>query len=121
MLEVMVMGNLGKDAEVKKINGREYAVFSVCHSVKFKDSKGVEHQDTQWVSCYKTMPCGVIEYLKKGVGVLVRGELSVKSVVDKGKTYINVNCAVSMIRLQYSPKTETPKDETQPDNDELPF
>lgn len=115
MLEITLIGNLGKDAVIKTINGKDYIVFSVCHSEHYVDGNGQNRELSTWVSCYKQGTGKILNYLRKGTLVYLRGSLSVKVVLDKGKEYININCSVSKILLLSSSKdTEQPADETPP-------
>lgn len=103
MLELVIIGNLGKDAEVKNINGKEYLVFSVCHSQKYTDNAGQAHETATWVSCYKSLPTNLQPYLKKGTQVFIRGDFSFKQTTYKGQNYVNINCQVSRLQLLSSP------------------
>lgn len=117
MFELTIIGNLGKDAELKTINGKEYIVFSVCHSERYIDSNGNTKEKADWVSCYKSMPSKLLPYLKKGTKVFVRGSFNIKVTHAQGKEYINVNCQVSTIQLLSSQKdndTAQQQDETFP-------
>lgn len=112
MYELTIIGNLGKDAELKTINGKEYTIFSVCHSERYIDSNGNTKEKADWVSCYKSMPSKLLPYLKKGTKVFVRGSFNIKVTQALGKTYVNVNCQVSTIQLLSSQK-DTPDTQQQ--------
>lgn len=73
MIELQIIGNLGKDAEMKTISGNNYASFSVAITEK-RNGQDV----TTWVSCMKMDKDGnLTKYLKKGKKVLLRGRPSV--------------------------------------------
>lgn len=94
MLELTIIGNLGKDAEQKEINGRPTMTFSVAHSEKGTD--GQEH--TTWVSCIRNIKDGnnaLLQYLKKGTRVYVRGKVYTKIYNDTA----TLNCNVTYIEL----------------------
>lgn len=75
MLFAEIIGNLGHDAAVKLINGKEYTSFDVAHSER---TAGGERR-TVWVSVLRSGNGGqLLQYLKKGARVFVRGELSAK-------------------------------------------
>lgn len=76
MLVLEAIGNLGADAIIKDLNGQKYIAFSVAHTESYKDSQGQRHERTTWVSCLKYGESQVINYLKKGTRVFIRGELS---------------------------------------------
>ena len=77
MLQIEIIGNIGNDAQVKDFNGKKYIAFNVAHSEKFKNQQGVETERTTWVSVLKPGESGIVQYLKKGTPVFVRGEMSV--------------------------------------------
>lgn len=83
MLKTQVIGNLGKDAEVKQINDNwKVLTFSVAHTKKVKG------QDTTvWVTVqqwYKQADnIGVLNYLKKGTQVWCEGEPKIESWTNK--------------------------------------
>lgn len=73
MIQMMVIGFLGKDAEVK-IHGSEAVInFSVAHTDKWIDN-GVKKERTTWVNCsWWTESNTVAQYMKKGTQVYVSG------------------------------------------------
>jgi len=94
MLELTIIGNLGKDAEQKDINGRPAMTFSVAHSEKGADGQ----ERTTWVSCIRNIKDGnntLLQYLKKGTRVYVRGKVYTKIYNDTA----TLNCNVTYIEL----------------------
>src|SRR5437016_10809719 len=84
--KVMLIGNLGKDPEVKFIpGGTAVAKFSLATNERFKD-KGGEWQDrTEWHSlvAWQRLAEIVGEYVKKGSKVYIEGRLQTSSWEDK--------------------------------------
>lgn len=79
MIKLQVIGNLGKDAQVNQVNGKNVINFTVAHTERFKDSSGVQKEKTTWVECaYWTDRTGVVPYLKKGAQVYVEGAPEVR-------------------------------------------
>lgn len=75
MLNCEVIGNLGSDVEIKDANGKKFAAFSVAHTEKWKDANGTDHNETTWVDCLMSnTDSKVLDYLKSGVKVFVRGD-----------------------------------------------
>lgn len=70
MLTLQSIGNLGRDAEVKTINDRQYLSFSVASTEK---TKGEEQ--TTWLSVLYPYQETLLPYLKKGQQVYVSGRL----------------------------------------------
>lgn len=73
MLTATVIGYLGKDAHLQESNGKKVVNFSVAHSEKYKDAKGVATEKTTWVECAYWEREQLAPYLKKGTLVCVQG------------------------------------------------
>lgn len=99
MLQLEVIGNLGSDATIKDFNGQKFIAFSVAHTESYNDQQGQKHERTTWVSCLKYGESAVINYLKKGTRVFVRGELSAKAYTTNGVTQVGINCKVRELQL----------------------
>lgn len=83
MATITVLGKLGKDVEVKSVNGTTLAKFSIAENVGFGDK-----QVTIWydVSLWgKQAESKLIDYLNKGTQVHVSGEFSQREY--NGKQY----------------------------------
>jgi single-strand DNA-binding protein len=76
MIKAMLTGRLGKNAEVKALQGgRSVINFSVACDQGYGDKK-----TTLWVECaYFTEKTGVAQYLTKGASVAVFGEPSMRT------------------------------------------
>lgn len=68
MFKAMIIGNLGKDAEVREYDGKKFLSFTVAISEKKKDNSEV----TTWVSV-TSRQVNLQSYLKKGKQVFVTG------------------------------------------------
>ncbi len=84
--KVILIGNLGKDPEVKFTpNGMAVAKFSIATNERFKDKEGQWQDRTEWhnIVAWQRLAeiCG--EYLKKGRSVYVEGRLQTRSWDDK--------------------------------------
>lgn len=88
MLKGTVIGNLGRDAELKQIGGEQYAVFSVAHSERRKDANGQLQETTTWVRCLKRdRDARLAPHLLKGRKVYVDGRISLSSyTTQQGET-----------------------------------
>lgn len=74
MIKLQVIGNLGKDAQLNQVNGKNVINFTVAHTERYKDSSGNQKEKTTWVECaYWTDRTGVVPYLKRGSQVYVEG------------------------------------------------
>lgn len=129
MATVTIIGNLGKDVELKDINGKTVASFSVADKSGYGDNKQTNWYSVSiWDGLAKT---GFVDYLKKGQQVMVTGELSTREY--NGKTYLEVK-RVYDIKLcggqqqaeqqQAAPQQQgyaKPKPQAAPLSDDLPF
>lgn len=96
MLNATLIGNLGADAEVKVLNGKEYLTFRVAHTEKFTKQDGSMVEETTWCSCISSSFAKLQPYLKKGSKVFVSGELKLR-VIYRPQTKenivgVNINC-----------------------------
>ncbi len=74
MIKLQIVGNLGKDAIVKEVNGKSVINYSVAHTEKYKDLQGNLKERTTWVECaYWTDKTAVAPYLTKGTMVYSEG------------------------------------------------
>jgi len=68
---ITVYGHLGKDAEVKDVNGKRVMELSIASNHKIKgEETTVWRRVTFWEDNYRKLE----EYLKKGAGVRIYGE-----------------------------------------------
>lgn len=115
MLVVELIGNIGNDAQVKDFNGKKYIAFNVAHSEKFKNQQGVETERTTWVSVLKPGESGIVQYLRKGTPVFVRGELGFKQFQDSGHNWqVGVNCLAREIQLLPGGKRDQNTQQAEP-------
>lgn len=84
--KVILVGNLGKDPEVKYTpNGVPVAKFSIATNEKFKDKSGEWQERTEWhnIVAWQRLAEIVGEYVKKGSKVYLEGKLQTSSWEDK--------------------------------------
>lgn len=100
MIEVTIIGHVGNDAVVKDFNGKKYIAFNIAHSEKYTDRNGQPVEKTTWVSCLKPGESNVVNYIKKGTALFVRGDLSVKAYTNQqGQMAAGINCLVRNLQL----------------------
>ena len=136
--KVMLIGNLGKDPEVRYTSsGVAVATFSLATNESWKDQDGNLQERTEWhnIVAWKKLAeiCG--EWLKKGKKVYIEGRIQTRSYDDKNtgaKKYITEIVADSMIMLdskgqsEASPAPSASMPEASPSagpgkDDDLPF
>ena len=84
--KVILIGNLGKDPEVKYTQGgMPVAKFSIATNERFKDKDGQWQDRTEWhnVVLWQRLAEIAGEYLKKGGKVYIEGRLQTRSWDDK--------------------------------------
>jgi len=84
--KVILVGNLGKDPEVKYLEGGvAVANFSVATSEVYKDKNGAKVENTDWhkVVVWRGLAEVAEKYLKKGMQVYIEGRMRTKSWTDK--------------------------------------
>ena len=93
--KVMLIGNLGKDPEIRmgQQSGRKNVSFSLATSRRYRDANGEQKEDTQWhniVGWGKT--ADIVEQLgiKKGTSLYIEGHLTNRSWTDQNgqKRYV---------------------------------
>ncbi|NRD72388.1 single-stranded DNA-binding protein [Shewanella sp. VB17] len=98
--KVILVGNLGKDPEVRYMpNGNAVANFTVATSESWKDQQGQPQERTEWhnIVMYRRLAEVAGEYLKKGSKVYIEGKLQTSKWQDQStgqdryKTEINAN------------------------------
>ena len=96
MLIAEIIGNLGYDAVVKQINGKDYVSFDVAHEERNGNDKS-----TVWVSVLWYGNGGnLLQYLKKRAKVFVRGRLQA-GIYTSQKTMLNkVSLSVFVTEIQ---------------------
>jgi single-strand DNA-binding protein len=83
---VIIMGNLGKDPEMRyTTSGAAVANFSVAINENYTNEAGEKQEKTTWINCvaWKKTAENCSQYLHKGSKVLVQGRIQVRSWDDK--------------------------------------
>ncbi|PNE28135.1 hypothetical protein BHU09_08690 [Tannerella sp. oral taxon 808] len=118
MLQIEVIGNLGRDAEVKEFSGKKYVCFSVAHTENVRPRTPSEPptQRTVWLSVYWYGEGGnTFPYLKRGAKVFVRGSMRNNLYTDRtGQTRVDINVNAREVYLCGSAATVQPQQQPQP-------
>src|ERR1700727_2063294 len=102
--KVTLLGNLGKDPEVKFLpSGQAVANFSIATPDRYKDKAGEWQDRTEWhnVVAYARTAEIVRDYVKKGNKLYVEGRLTTRSWDDKdsGKKVYRTEIVVNDLSL----------------------
>ena len=84
--KVILVGNLGKDPEVKHLDGGNVvANITVATSEKYKDKQGEMVEETEWHNCSAWGKLAELmeKYLNKGSKVYIEGKLRTRSYEDQ--------------------------------------
>lgn len=84
--KVILVGNLGKDPEVRHLEGgASVAKFPLATTESFKDKAGQRIEQTEWhnVVLWRGLAEVAEKYLKKGMTIYVEGKLRTRSWDDK--------------------------------------
>lgn len=131
--KVMLIGNLGKDPELKYTpSGVAVATFSIATSEQWKDQEGNAQEKTEWhnIVAWRKLAEIVGEYLKKGKKVYIEGKLQTRNYEKDGvKRYITEIVADQLIMLDgvgqrsggSGMEESIPAPSGAPKEDDLPF
>jgi single-strand DNA-binding protein len=103
--KVILIGNLGKDPELKYTpSGTAFAKFSLATNERYKDKAGEWQDRTEWhnIVCWQRTAEIAGEYLKKGRSVYIEGRIQTRSWDDKQtgqKKYITEIVANDLVLL----------------------
>jgi single-strand DNA-binding protein len=102
--KVMLIGNLGKDPEVRAIpSGVKVANFSIATSENYTGKDGNKVEKTEWhnIVMWRGLAEVAEKYLKKGSQVFVEGRLQTRSWDDQSgqKKYMTEIVADNMVML----------------------
>ena len=83
--KIILVGNLGKDVEVKEINSETKVLnMTLAVSEKWRDKDGNDQERTDWFTVdYFSKSDALKDYLKKGTPVLVEGRMVSRDYDDK--------------------------------------
>jgi len=84
--KVILVGNLGKDPEVRHLEGgASVANFTLATSETYKDKNGIKNEQTEWhnIVVWRGLADIAEKYLKKGITIYIEGKLRTRSWDDK--------------------------------------
>lgn len=114
--KAIILGNLGKDPEVKFLtNGDAVCNFSIATTDSWKDKEGKKQEKTEWhnVVMYRKLAEIAGEYLTKGSSVYIEGALQTRKWTNKEgqERYTTEIIANSMQMLGGKPQTKPEQQE----------
>ena len=129
--KVILVGNLGKDPEVKYLdNGVAVANFSLATTENYKNKEGEKVSQTEWhnIVLWRGLAEVAEKYLKKGASVYIEGKIKTRKWEDKdGNTRYNTEILADNMTMLGSKSTSestapTTSEKSADDTaDDLPF
>lgn len=127
--KVILVGNLGKDPEVKYLdNGVAVANFSLATTENYKNKSGERVSQTEWhnIVLWRGLAEVAEKYLKKGSSVYIEGKIKTRKWEDKEGVvrYSTEILCDNMTMLGGKSSTENKAEETsqlEDPKDDLPF
>lgn len=108
--KVILVGNLGKDPEVKTLdNGTKIVRFSLATTESYKDKTGERKDLTEWhnIVCWRNLAEIAEKYLTKGKQIYLEGKIRTRSWEDNGiKKYMTEINADTFTMLGTKSSTE---------------
>jgi len=110
MNQVILMGRLGSDPELKTVGGQQLCKLRIATNDKYRDANGVLQERTQWhhIDVWGKQADSCKTYLKKGQRVLIDGSLE----YQKNNTTNVIYTSVKAKRVQFLDRVKA--DEQQP-------
>ncbi len=112
MKQITIIGNIGRDAERREVNGQIAISFSVAVNSGYKDSNGNKVDKVDWYRCtywpQTEKAARMQEYFLSGTRIFVQGIPSVSTYQDKqGKTAVSQDVRVDKFELLSKRETAT--------------
>ena len=98
---VILIGNLGKNPELRNTGKTSVTNFSVATSETYKDGDGKQQKRTEWhnVAAFGTLAETVAKYLKKGSKVFVEGSLRTRKWEKEGVTHYSTEIIAAEVKF----------------------
>lgn len=124
--QVILVGNVGKDAEIRTANNIKVATFSLATSTGgYKKQDGTDVPlKTQWhnVVCFRSMADLVEKYVNKGDRLTVIGSISYRDYEKDGvKRYVTDIIAEDIILFGKGIEKKDEPEQSETQKDDLPF
>jgi single-strand DNA-binding protein len=101
MNKVILVGNIGKDAECKRVGDGSVLTFSVATSEKWSDKSGQKQERTDWHRCelWGKRADALAQYITKGSRVAVTGSVHYREYEKDGTKRYSTEIRVDDIEL----------------------
>lgn len=123
--KVILIGNVGKDPEIRQVGDNKVANFTIATSERYKDKNGEVKEQTEWhnIVIWGAVAGVVEKYVGKGSQVYVEGKIRTRSYDDKdgNKRYTTEILGSTLKLLGHKPEGSTQKAGAPQSAQEPPF
>ena len=120
----ILIGNIGKDLELKQVSNTPYCAFSLATSESYKDKNGEWQTKTEWhnIVVWRNTAEYAAKNLKKGMMICVEGKIRTRSWEDKeGRTCYTTEIVADAIKSLEKKEKKVEAALTEEEDDDLPF
>lgn len=111
MVEIEIIGNIGREDEIKNIQ-RENGANALRFSIAGTTGRG-EKQKTSWYTCFYNCDPKFRDYLHQGMKVFIRGEYSDSLYVNPRTQSTAIDRTISVHKLEFC-ESKQQSQQTQP-------
>ena len=100
--KVILLGRVGRNPEIKDVNGAKVAQFSLATSEKYKDRNGVTQEKTEWhnIVTWRNTADICEKYVHSGDQICVEGKIQYRQwETDKGEKRYSTDIVADRIEL----------------------
>lgn len=125
--KILLIGNLGKDPEIRQVGESRVANFSLATSEKYKNKAGETITDVEWhnIAVWGKSADIAEKYLKKGSQIYLEGQVKTRTWDDKdgNKRYsTDIKClSFKMLGGKASNTDSQPQNDVAKQDNDLPF
>lgn len=128
MQKTLLIGNLGKDPELREVQGKPVCAFSMATTERWKDQQGNRQERTEWhrIVAWYELATTCARYLKKGSRIYIEGKNRTRKWTDQGgvERYVTEIVARKMEMLDTANSATSDGNQGNPPqsfSDDVPF
>lgn len=107
--KVILIGRVGKQPEIKEVNQKKVASFSLATSEYYKDKNGERKEKTEWHSMSVWGPLAEVveKYVSSGMRLYIEGKITNNNYEKDGVTHYGYKINVSVLNMLSSKKEDS--------------